>query len=556
MKRALVAVAAVVLMLVVVACGDEGVATDYRFGETVVGTVVVEKEVAARPAVSPGMPAPAPAWDLDDGERVVAEEDKGVAGPPGAPGAQGAAGVASNLDRDAAAAAAQQRIIVRTVDMEIRVDAVPLAIEDVSRLATDFGGWVVSTEQTQKHRGSISVRVPAGRLDEAISHIRALAAEVESERVTSQDFTDEYSDTSARVRNLEATQAALLMLFDRAEKVEDAVTVQTELTKVQEEIERLTGRLKLLEQTSAFSLVNVRLQAVPSQMSVDGGTDLTLAVGRSEGFRASLIPPEGIDEFVVTWDFGDGSPLMTVTRTAATLEEGTRITAPASHVYYDDTDSPFIVTVKIEGSGKAGLAEGEDTLIATVGKIPAIDVFAGESMIVEEGEAAEFVASFTRPEGLDALTYKWDFGDGSALAEGELGPGVTTTTATHAYPNHRPYPFTVTLTVEGESEAGKAEGSSTVQVFVEEAPGWVIGGWEPGQTVRNAGRGLVTIGAYLVKVLIWLGIFSPIWIPVGAVAFWLQRRARKRVRRPGAPARPPYAAPPAPPTAADRSETA
>ena len=83
---------------------------------------------------------------------------------------------------------------------------------------------------------------------------------------------------------------------------EDAVVVQAELTKVQEEIERLTGRLKLLEQTSAFSLVNVRLQAVPSEMPVDAGTDLTLAVGRSERFRASFTPPEGIDEFVVTWD--------------------------------------------------------------------------------------------------------------------------------------------------------------------------------------------------------------------------------------------------------------
>ena len=211
--------------------------------------------------------------------------------------------------------------------------------------------------------------------------------------------------------------------------------------------------------------------------------------------------------------------------------------------------------MEIEGSGEAGLAEGEATLIATVSKIPVVEVFAGESMTVKKGEQVEFTGSFTRPDGLDALTFKWDFGDGSAVVEGELGPGVTTATASHVYPNHRPYPFAVTLTVEGESEAGKAEGSSALQVLVEETSGWVIGGWEPSQTLRNAGRGLATIGAYLVKILIWLGIFSPIWIPVGAVAFWLQRRARKRAHRPGTPGRPPYASPPPPPPAADNSET-
>jgi len=468
------------------------------------------------------------------------DEMKSAAADPG----QGGNGLASNLDREVAATAAQERVIVRTVDAEIRVLAVQQAIEDISTIATGFGGWVVSTEQNEKHRGAISVRVPADRLDEARSDIRALAAEVESERVTSQDFTEEYTDTGARVRNLESTEAALLKLFDRAFAVEDAIKVQTELTKVQDEMERLTGRLKLLEQTSAYSLVNVRLQAVPAEMPVDAGEDKTIAVGRWTQFRATLVPPEGIEDFVVTWDFGDGSPLTTVTRTASTLEEGTRITAPASHVYEDDTDSPFIVSVEIEGSGEAGLSEGSATLIATVSEIPVIEVFAGDSITVEEGEEVEFSGSFTRPEGLDELTFEWDFGDGSTPAEGTLGPGVTIAAATHVYPNHRPQSFAVTLKVEGETEAGTAEGSSTVHVYVQEGEGLVIGGWAPGDTLHSATRALASLAAVAVRVLIWMGILSPIWVPAGIIVFWLLRRRRRGARGGNA-----LGAPPPPPSA-------
>ncbi|MCH8101972.1 MAG: DUF4349 domain-containing protein, partial [Chloroflexi bacterium] len=266
---------------------------------------------------------------------------------------EGASSLSTALDREVAAVAAQQRIIVRTVSMELQVDDVTLAIEAISSISESLGGWVVSSERSAQHRGSISVRVPAERLDEVLTDFRALAAKVESESATSQDFTDEYTDTAARVRALEATVAALLKLFERADKVEDAIRVQTELTNVQADIERLKGRLTLLEQTSAFSLVSVDLRAVPIEMVVDAGPDLTLAVGRSTRFRVSFRPPEGIEDFEVVWDFGDGIQPVTVFRTAPTLEEGMLIAAPVSHVYGDDTDSPFTVTVEITGSGEA-----------------------------------------------------------------------------------------------------------------------------------------------------------------------------------------------------------
>ena len=55
----------------------------------------------------------------------------------------------------------------------------------------------------------------------------------------------------------------------RAETVEAALKVQQTLTGVQEEVERLQGKIKLLEETSAFSLVSVNLELEPVDMAVE-----------------------------------------------------------------------------------------------------------------------------------------------------------------------------------------------------------------------------------------------------------------------------------------------
>jgi PKD repeat protein len=354
-----------------------------------------------------------------------------------------------------------------------------------------------------------------------------MAVEVTSEVLNSRDVTDEYVDLTARLKNLQATETALLRLLDRAEKVEDALKVQTELTKVQEDVERLQGRIKFLEQTSAFSLINVFMQLAPVDMPVDAGADQTFSVGQLARFQATFEPPEDVEELTFRWDFGDGSPPVHGNRTAPTLEEGRRITAVVSHVYTDDRTSPFIVEVEITGFGDAGVAEGKSKLIATVTRLPTIEVFAGDTRIAKEGEKVEFEGSFTRPKGLSDLTFRWDFGDGSTPVSESLEEGVTTAVATHEYSDHRPFAYTATLTIIAQAETGEVEAAASVQVLVTEARGWTVAGWSPGEQWKTAIRTLSGVGQAVATFLIWLAIFSPVWLGGGAVAVLVFRRARR-----------------------------
>ncbi len=510
MSRLLVPIMLVAL-LAVTACGGSDESAGHPGAPGMPGAPGVPGAPAAPAAADPA-PAPAPAPP-----RLLEAYDQAAAADIG--GSPETLAQLVNLER----------IIVRTVEATIVVTDVQGSMDLITAMARELGGWVVSTNRFEKHRGFISFRVPAEALDTTTARLREMAAEVKSEVSDSRDVTDEYFDLRARLDNQKATEEALLKLLGRAETVEAALKVQQTLTGVQEEVERLQGKIKLLEETSAFSLVSVNLELEPVDMAVEEIADKTTGVGERVRFRAFFKPPEGIEDFSYTWDFGDGESVRGH-QTAPTEKEDTRVTATVTHRYRDEEDSPYIAQFEIQGSGEAGAAEGDTTLMVKVTRIPDIVVFAGESIAVDEGEEVEFSGSFTRPPGLNEVEYRWDFGDGSEPAKGMLGQGITTAVATHVYEHHRPFPYQATLTITAESEAGTVEDSNSLDVRVREVPGWVIAGWSFSDQGKTAVRTLSAVGQGALIGVIWVAILSPAWLVVGGGGYWLIRRYKGRRR--------------------------
>ena len=431
----------------------------------------------------------------------------------------------------------QQRIVVRTVDMSIMVSGIQESMDDVAALADSMGGWTVSSERSDDFSGFVAVRVPADRLDEAIARLRDIAVDVESEITTSKDVTDEYYDSQSRLRNMRATETALLNLLERAADARDALDIRESLSEVQEEIEVLLGRLKLLEETSAFSLVRVYMQLERAEFSVDAGPDQTTAVGRSVRFRAFFEPPDDIEHFTYTWDFGDGTHPVTGNRAILTEDSSRMVTAVTHHVYDSATESPYIVQIKMVGTGKAGAVEGEDKAVVTVTEAPVLIVSTGGEVItVEEGANATFRGTFNRPVGVTNLRYRWTFRDGSAPLEGVLGGDTTTIEVDHEF-THEGW-YVATLTVTGDSEVGTVEASSDVEVRVIEGKGWVVGGYDLRGNARDAVRLLSSIFRGIVTGAIWLVILTPLWGALIGVVFLLNRLTRRLRPRPTPPRQP------------------
>ena len=429
---------------------------------------------------------------------------------------------------------AQTRIIVHTGRMSLVVNDVADALSQITDVSTGLGGWVVGSNRVSQHSGSIAIRVPAGSLQDAFNMIEALALEVESREITSQDVTDEYVDIESRLVSLRATRDRLLSFLEQSGTIEDALLVEKELSALEERIEGMQGRINYLSQTSAFSLIEVNLKVSPVQIEVDPGPDASLRVGENGRFRASFRAPPGIEEFSFVWDFGDGT---SAAGSGSTLRpDGTRLTATVTHTYEDDRDSPYIVRVDLTGAGEEGLAEGSASMEAIVREVPTIDVFAGENQTVEEGDEVDYVARFTRPAELRDFEYQWEFGDGSPTVTGSIEDEESRIAVSHEYSDFRPRPYEVVVTVSAMSDVGRVSSSDSFAVHVTEVEGFAVGGWDVGVTAKTAVRVLSAVGKVALAVLIWVGIFSPVILVIGVVVILIRRYgSRLRSAMPGGP---------------------
>ena len=139
------------------------------------------------------------------------------------------------------------------------------AFSEVQRLAQEIGGFVSESNvwRDQDHqRASVTVRVPAEKLEDALAQFRALAVDVENQRVDSQDVTEEYVDLAARLQNAQRTERELQELLEsRSEigKTSDILEVHRELTNIRSQIEQLQGRMQYLENLSAMATVQIQL---------------------------------------------------------------------------------------------------------------------------------------------------------------------------------------------------------------------------------------------------------------------------------------------------------
>ena len=108
----------------------------------------------------------------------------------------------------------------------------------------------------------VSLRVPVDAFDQTMQRLREIGSPL-AEQVSTQEVTEEYVDLEAQVRNLEATEAQYLRFLERAQRLEEILPIQQRLSEVRGQIERLKGRMTLLQRRSDVSTIALTL-VVPS----------------------------------------------------------------------------------------------------------------------------------------------------------------------------------------------------------------------------------------------------------------------------------------------------
>ena len=203
------------------------------------------------------------------------EQEAPMAMPMEAPAAEeysmnadgGGASTASGFE-----AAAVERLVIQNADLSIVVADPEAKMSEISQMAESMGGYVVSQNLYQTYtdnnikvpEGSITVRVPAGQLEQALEQIKSDAVEVQNETRSGQDVTREYVDLGSRLKTHEQAAEQLSQILEQKTESAEVIEVFNQLVYHREQIETIKGQMQYYKEAAALSAVSVRIAAEES----------------------------------------------------------------------------------------------------------------------------------------------------------------------------------------------------------------------------------------------------------------------------------------------------
>jgi hypothetical protein len=175
--------------------------------------------------------------------------------------------------------------LVRTGTFSLEVEDVDASLTTLTNVMKSQGGYISGSYRytdTSTPYLTVTFRVPAASFDAAVLALRAEGA-ILSEQISTYEVTMQLVDLEARLRNLRASEAALLELMTRATTVSDVLSVQTQLTAVRSDIESYDAQRATIADQVAMTTISVTISPIGSSIGnaasgFDLGKEVSLAI--------------------------------------------------------------------------------------------------------------------------------------------------------------------------------------------------------------------------------------------------------------------------------------
>lgn len=158
------------------------------------------------------------------------------------------------------------RKIIFTALLRINVEDFSAAAASVERLVASHNGFVTASQRGgasgTSRSGNWTLRVPVEEYRALLAALGELG-ELIDQQETSQEVTEEFYDLEARIANKQQQEQRLLTHLDEtARNLQEILTVEGELGRVREEIERMQGRLRMLADRTSLSTIQLSLSEI------------------------------------------------------------------------------------------------------------------------------------------------------------------------------------------------------------------------------------------------------------------------------------------------------
>lgn len=132
------------------------------------------------------------------------------------------------------------------------------SMSKIVEITERFNGYVEQKSASDESSASARLRIPVTSFKNAIGAVELLG-DVEYKNVTGEDVTEQYIDVEARLKNKIELRARLRQLLEKASDVKDILTIETELSRLQSEIDAMEGKIRLLRGQVEYATIDVTL---------------------------------------------------------------------------------------------------------------------------------------------------------------------------------------------------------------------------------------------------------------------------------------------------------
>ena len=159
--------------------------------------------------------------------------------------------------------------IITTIYLSFETTEFDKTNEELSKLIEKYKGYIEFSNISYNHYynnmsyryGEFSIRVPRENITSFKTELNVIG-NLTSESTNKQDVTKQYTDTESRLKVIETKEVRLLALLEKAEKIEDIIALENQLSEVIYEKENLKASLLTLDDKIDFSTVNINIQEV------------------------------------------------------------------------------------------------------------------------------------------------------------------------------------------------------------------------------------------------------------------------------------------------------
>lgn len=183
-----------------------------------------------------------------------------------------ALGARSAAEKGAAndSTAEDEKKIVRNAWLTLKTERFDEAVSALCEQIEQAGGVVesrdISGAKNASRSANLTLRVPSDMLDGVLSGAGEWG-EVTREQTSAVDMTSTYTDNASRLESARAKKRQLDALYEKAENMEDIITLTDAIFDVQEEIEWLEGQNRRIDNQASMATLYVTINEKSSAVS-------------------------------------------------------------------------------------------------------------------------------------------------------------------------------------------------------------------------------------------------------------------------------------------------